>query len=454
MDHTIEELSPVKRKISISVPAAGVNAILDATIRNFGQDLSLDGFRKGKVPPKVIESRFGEEIINRATDTLVNMQVSSLLEEKNINPITRIQFEGEKIARDTDFSFSFSFEILPEIPLPENLEELSVEVQGPDLKPEDVEAITRRLRQAMATLEEVTENRLPQDGDVVLVDVDGTFEGKPVPGMKADNFLMQLKSSENPMEVDTIIRKLHVGETLNDTLICPEDYPDPTLRGKNLDVKVTLHKIQTEVPAEMDEEFAKRVGFEDLGKMRKAIFEQALNNKLTEVKAAGQKKLLDSILEPLDFPLPESMVNNMLAEYLNEARVFLQRQGIDPETMTETLKNMRDEGLEQAKAQAKIQAFLLSLAFRENIKVSEQEADRQIREMASESGQDYLKLRDQLWQTGLIHDVQERIMAGKAMDLLYNKAKKIVVDENGTPLPPPEVVTDEAAIQKMMDDAE
>ncbi len=454
MDYTIEELSPVKRKISIKVPAAGVDTILDATIRNYGQDLSLDGFRKGKVPPKVIESRFGEEIINRATDTLVNMQVSGVLEEKNINPITRIQFEGEKIARNTDFTFSFTFEVLPEIPLPENLEELSVEVQGPDLKPEDVEAITRRLRQAMATLEDVTENRLPQDNDVVLVDVDGAFEGKPVPGMKADNFLMQLKPSDNPMEVDTIIRKLHVGETTEGTLLCPADYPDPTLRGKELSVKVTLHKIQTEVPAEMDEEFAKRAGFEDLGKMRKAIFEQALNNKLTEVKSAGQKKLLDSLVAPLDFPLPESMVNGLLAEYLSEARTFLQRQGLDNETMTETLKNMRDEGLEQAKEQAKVQAFLLALAFRENIKVSEQEADRQIREMAAESGQDYLKLRDQLWQTGLIHDIQERMMAGKAMDLLYNKAKKIVVDENGNPLPPPDVVTDEAAIQKMMDGAE
>lgn len=452
MEHSIEVVSPVQRKISVTVPAAGVNAVIDSAIRNYGANLTLDGFRKGKVPARVIEKRFPEEIIARATDSLVNMQVSAILEKEDLNPVNRIEFEsGEnpQVARDQDFSFSFSFEILPDnIQLPEDLSALSVEVEAPDLKPEEVESISTRIRKTMATLEEVTEKRLPQDDDVVLVDVDGTVDGNAVPGMKADNFLMQLhapKEGDKPAEVDEIIRTLHAGEEGQGTMICPEDHPDPTLRGKTMDLKVKVHRISREALPELDDEFAKKVGFEDIGKLRKAIFEQAMSNKLKEIRSKGEQKLLDSVLDAQDFPLPESMVNKHLNEYLAEARNYLMRQGLDQNAIADTLKNMKEEGLVQARMQAKAQAFLMALAFRENIKVTEQEADRQIMQMAQESKQDFAKLRDAIWQNGMINDIQERLMAGKALDLMYTKAKKIVVGPDGKPLPPPEMVEGEKA---------
>lgn len=460
MDHTIENVSELQRKVSLTVPAAGVNAMIDSAVRRFGADLALDGFRKGKVPAKVVEKRFPSEITDQATDALVNMQISRILEQENINPISRIQFDGGKVSRDEDFSFSFSFEVLPAIALPEDLSALSVEVGSPDLKVEDVDGITRRIRQALASLEEVTESRLPENGDVVLVDVDGMHDGVSVPGMKADNYMIQLREPKEGVketEVDLLIRRLRAGEEGHDTMICPDDHPDPTLRGKTIDLTVRMKKIHKETLPDLDEEFAKKVGFEDLGKLRKAIFEQAMNNKLKEVKEQGQKKLLDGLLDALDFPLPESMVNAHLAGYLTEARDYLTRQGLPAESVNETLKNMRDEGLIQAKMQAKAQAFLTALAFRENIKVTEREADQQIMEMARESNQDFHSLRETLWQNGMINDIQERLMATKALDLLYNKAKKIVVGPDGQPLPPPEIVTGDnaaKAAEDMVADAE
>ena len=94
------------------LPAAGVNAVLDSTVRGFGANLSLDGFRKGKVPARVIERRFPEEIVSRATETLVNGQVSEILEKEGLNPISRIEFDSgdaRQVERDQSFSFTFSF---------------------------------------------------------------------------------------------------------------------------------------------------------------------------------------------------------------------------------------------------------------------------------------------------------------------------------------------------------
>lgn len=459
MEHSIEVVSPVARKISVTVPAAGVNAVLDSTVRGFGANLSLDGFRKGKVPARVIERRFPEEIVSRATENLVNSQVSEILEKENLNPINRVEFESgdaAQVERGKDFSFTFSFEILPDsIRLPEDMGALSVEVGAPDLQPEEVAGIILRIRKSMATLEEVTENRLPQDGDVVLVDVEGSVDGKPAPGMSAQNFLMQLqapKEGDKPAEVDDLVRTLHVGEEGEGSMVASEDHPDPSLRGQTIQIKAKLHRISREVLPELDDEFAKKAGFEDLGKLRQAILDQAMNNKLREVRSKGQRKLLDSLLDAQDFPLPETLVDKHLNEYLAEARDSLTRQGLDENAIADTLKNMRDEGLVQARMQAKAQAFLMALAFRENIKVAQQEADRYIYQMAQETKQDFAKLREAIWQNGMIHDIQERLMAAKALDLLYSKAQKIVVDADGKPLPAPG--TEGAAEEKAAGPAE
>lgn len=459
MEHSIEVVSPVARKISVTVPAAGVNAVLDSTVRGFGANLSLDGFRKGKVPARVIERRFPEEILSRATEHLVNSQVSDILEKENLNPVSRVEFasgDTAQVERDKDFAFIFSFEILPDsIQLPEDMAALSVDVGAPDLQPEEVAGILLRVRKSMATLEDVTENRLPQDGDVVLADVEATVDGKPVPGMSAQNFLLQVhapREDGKPAEMEDIVRTLRVGEEGEGSMVVPEDHPDPTLRGRTVQLKAKLHKISRELLPEIDDEFAAKVGFEDLGKLRQAVLDQAMNNKLREIRSKGQRKLLDGLLDAQDFPLPETMVEKHLNEYLAEARDSLTRQGLDQNAIADTLKSMRDEGMVQARMQAKAQAFLMALAFRENIKVAQQEADRYILQMAQETKQDFAQLREAIWQNGMIHDIQERLMAGKALDLLYSKAQKIVVDADGKPVPAPE--TDGPAGEQAAEPAE
>ena len=122
MEHSVETVSPVQRKITVSVPAADVDRAIDKAVRRFGADLILPGFRKGKVPAKVLEKRFGNEIYARATDTLVNEAIAEILDKEKLHPMSRIQFEGEgsQAARGKDFSFGFSFEVLSDdIKLPE-----------------------------------------------------------------------------------------------------------------------------------------------------------------------------------------------------------------------------------------------------------------------------------------------------------------------------------------------
>ena len=433
MAHSIEVVSPVSRKISVTVPAEEVNAALNAAAREVGASVTLPGFRKGKAPVSVIEKRFAGEVISRATESLVERRVADILKEEDIKPMSRLDYEGGQIVRGQDLSFSFSFETLPDdVKLPEDLSALTVEMDSSEATEEEIEAFTKRLLKSTATLEEVKESRLPENGDIVTIDVDGQVDGKSVPGMKVENYSIQLsepKEGKELSELDNIIRSLHAGEEGDGTMVCPEDHIDESLRGKTVALHVKLNKISREILPELDEEFAKKVGFPDLATLQKMLADQANHNKAASARSEAEKKLLDSVLEGQDFPLPEAVVKYQQVEYENEIREYLGQQGLDKAAIDESLKNMEAETRKQAEERARVQVFLTALARREKLEVSAQEVDMQIMQMAREYKQDFRKLRDALYQNGAVNDIQDRMLISKAMSLLFDKAQKVAPAE-------------------------
>ena len=433
MAHSIEVVSPVSRKISVTVPAEEVNAALNAAAREVGASVTLPGFRKGKAPVSVIEKRFAGEVLSRASETLVERRVADILKEEDIKPLSRLDYNGDQITRGKDFNFSFSFETLPDdIRLPEDLSALSVEMDSSEATEEEVEAFTRRLLKSTATLEEVKEARLPENGDIVTIDVDGDVEGKSVPGMKVENYSIQLSEpaeGKELSELDNIIRGLHAGEEGTGTMVCPEDHIDESLRGKTVNLRVKLNKISHEILPELDEDYAKKLGFPDLAALKKMLADQASHNKVASARSAAEQKLIASALEGQDFPLPEAVVKNQQVEYENEIREYLSQQGLDKAAIDESVKNMEGEIRTRGEERARVQVFLTALARREKLEVSAQEVDMQIMQMAREYKQDFRKLREALYQNGAVNDIQDRMLNSKAMSLMFDKAQKVAPAE-------------------------
>lgn len=433
MAHSIEVVSPVSRKISVTVPAEEVNAALNAAAREVGASVTLPGFRKGKAPVSVIEKRFAGEVLSRASETLVERRVADILKEEDIKPLSRLDYNGDQITRGKDFNFSFSFETLPDdIRLPEDLSALSVEMDSSEATEKEVEAFTRRLLKSTATLEEVKEARLPENGDIVTIDVDGDVEGKSVPGMKVENYSIQLSEpaeGKELSELDNIIRGLHAGEEGTGTMVCPEDHIDESLRGKTVNLRVKLNKISREILPELDEDYAKKLGFPDLAALKKMLADQASHNKVASARSAAEQKLIASALEGQDFPLPEAVVKNQQVEYENEIREYLSQQGLDKAAIDESVKNMEGEIRTRGEERARVQVFLTALARREKLEVSAQEVDMQIMQMAREYKQDFRKLREALYQNGAVNDIQDRMLNSKAMSLMFDKAQKVAPAE-------------------------
>lgn len=439
MSYTIESPQETERLITFTIDEKAVNAAITSTLREYAKTIDIKGFRKGKVPHSVIEQRYKEDVYSHATDTLVNDQVNAALEAEKIRPISAVKFADKdnppKLVRDTECVFACTFDVLPAIEIPEDFSTLTVNVETPELTAEEKASVTNQLRQSMATLEDVEENRKPEMGDVLLVDVEGTVDGEPVPGMAAQNFQMQLREENKNKEVDELVCSIFAGEEAKGTMICPEDFPEASFRGKTIDLTVKLHKIQKQNMPEFDEEFAKQIGFESVEKLEQAITYQAMNNKMSSVKSKAQEELLQSILKDLDFTLPETMVRAAVSNFMAEAQHHLSQRNTSSDDMVTALAEMKEKAEENAKKDTKAHVYLLSVAHKKEFNVTSQEIDAYIQQLAAETRQDVERIRNHIANSGMVHEIQERILAGKALDYMYGQAQKTVVDAEGNPIP-------------------
>ena len=439
MNYHLEDTSDLEKELSLHIPAENVNRALDAVIEERRKHLSLDGFRRGMVPPNVVEARFGKEIAVQATEELIRTTVDDILNKEALVPVSGLQFNGNDmhcLCRNQDFDICCSFEVMPAVPLPD-LSELSIEVEEILPKPEDVRRTSRLLIRRFATLEGIADQEFPVNGNIVLVDMTASSDGRIFIGGNVTRRYMQLGDGSNIPEVEAVIRSLKAGEEGSGSFLCPQDYIDPSLRGKPVEFMVKLHKVFKEKLPEFNDDLAHAMGQPSVSALRKYLYDYEFNRELKELKEQTRQKLLENVLETMDFPLPRCMVNKAVGAYLNRTGEVLAAAGLTVEEKENILLQVREEAQLHARRQVKAQCFLMAVGNRDHIQVYEKDADSAIRRMAEESGQAYETLRERLWQSGAISDLQEQLLADKALDHMYAKARKIVVDANGIPVTPP-----------------
>lgn len=429
MEYSIEKTSPTSVSLAVTCSADEVKKAFDRAAKAIGKGMNLPGFRVGKIPVNVIKSRFASRVAADATEILADDTMMDILKKEGIRPLCPSQYHGEPAQEGKEFAFSSTFDTLPEVDLPD-LETLSVVV--PDPAPGD-DALNAMLDQALrrvAAYEDVTD-RKPQDHDLLTVDVRGTVDGRSLPGMTADNFRLQLlpvRPGAKVPEMDPIVRALNVGERGQGVMICPDNYPDPTLRGREVQLDVVLRRIQREVLPPLTDETAQKLGFKTFDDLKQEVWQQTFAAHMRQIQREGKHRLMEEQLARLDFPLPESLVQRFYREHLRDAEHYLKKQHADEQTIRETLEHMHDEAMEFARKKAKGHTFFLALAQREGISVSAREAEEAVRSMTKGTGQNYEDLRKTIWETGVITAMQERMIVDRALDRLYGAARKVMAE--------------------------
>lgn len=427
MEYKVEELSPVKRKINIQVPVEEVNAALSAAVALYRHRYEIKGFRRGKAPSSVVEGKYRSQIYPEATTDLVNYQINEALGGLGIMPLSRIDVDAKELVRDQEFNYSVEFEVAPDFALPE-YDGLAVDVEKAEVKDEEVKEVEKRILVNAATVKPIEVVRSATDGDIVVVTFGAYKDGEIYQGIQAENFELTLGEKQALPEFEDMIKTLKTGEQGECEIAFPEDFINPAMAGQNLTMRATLHSIKERILPELTDEVAKRAGgFESVEKMREAISKSYLQSREQLNKANAQKKLLDQMLAQIEFPLPPSMVENRIDRLLADLEQKLDRQGKSLGALGKSMEELREGHRPQAEEAVRGEILLLAIAKKENLEVKPEEIDVALTQVARQHGQDLLSVKQYYEENNLIFPLKDRLLADKAIELVYARAAKTEV---------------------------
>ncbi len=427
MEYIVEDVSAVKKKVNITVDPKEVDAAIMAAVALYRTSVQIDGFRKGKVPASVIEKRFQEKIYQEAKQDLVNVHINQVMQDLEVNPLSGIDFDGKDLVRDVAYEYSISFEVLPIFDLP-NYEGIEVVQEKAVVKPEEIDEFIERIRKDRAKLEPAEGNGPAVDGQVVELDFAAFENGVAIEGISAQNFQMNLGEGQALEDFENLVKGTALGETKEGEVKFPEDFLAPDLAGKTITMKVTVHAIKERKLPELNDELAKSMGQESVDKLREAFVDSYTRSRTSLHKGAAQKQLVDTVLKMVEFELPESLLDNHIRSLVAERKAQVERQGRSIESLGKNLEELMAEARPEAEGITRAQVLLMAIAKKEGLEVQEQEVDMAIYQMAQRSGQDFKQLKDEYVNSGAIFTLRDRILADKAMEAMYTKAKVTEVD--------------------------
>ncbi len=427
MEYKVEELSPVKRKVTVDVGVEEVHAALAATVALYRKGADIKGFRKGKVPSSVVESKFRKQIYGEATSDLINYHINEIMGELGLSPLSRIDVDATEMIRDEAFSYSFAFEVAPKFDLPD-YKGLAVDEEDTVADPTKIEEVIERIRQNMAKTVIIKEERPVADGDIAVIDFQAFQDGAPMEGVAANKFELPLGEGNSLEDFEAIVIGMTPGQTNERELTFPADFINDKLAGQTVNMQITLHAIKVRELPEINDDFAELAGgYKNVQELRDAIEKSYVSTRKQLVKGDAQKKLLDQIKAQVSFELPESIVEEQIDKQIAELRGTLERQGKSLDSLGRTPRELRDEQRPMAEDVVKSSLVLLAIASAEDLAVTPQEVDLVLQKMAASTGQDFHAIKDYYEQHNLMIPLKDRVLADKAMDLIYSNAQVTLV---------------------------
>jgi len=423
MDYNVTEVSPVETKVEVKVPAEEINASLAVTTAMYRRNLDLRGFRKGKVPSSIVESKFRKQILREAANDLMNVHINEIMSTLKYLAIAKLDVSPVELEKDKEIEYVITFEHCPNFDLPE-YKGLEIEEEEAQTKEDEVSQVIERIRGNLAELKVVKEARLPKDGDVAVVSFNATQNGEPLPGVRAENFQLSLGENQALPDFEALVKTTMPGADNSGTLGFPADFINQELAGKTVDLNITVHVIKEKELPPIDDELAQKAGnFENLEKLKEAISRSYVQSRQQLYRATAQKKLLDELLAKVDFPLPPSLVEEQVEILVEDAKGKIERQGKAPEALGKSDEDLRKDFEPKAREIVKAQLFLIKLSDKESIETTPQEMDAYFMQVASRTGQDLLAVKQHYEEKGLIVPVRDKILADKAMEFVYSQAK-------------------------------
>jgi trigger factor len=305
----IEKTGENTVRLKIAVPAEAVAAALDAEYRRYAREVSMPGFRKGKVPRRVIEKRYGKSILDDVVGDTVAESLDETIKGNELDVIGTPAVKVEPYDGTGDLVYSAEVDVYPEFELPKVGSILSkIKVRKPKVTDKDVDAALENLRAANATLEPITD-RPSEDGDMVIL----RFLAETPPGFEKD--VIRIWANKNPDDFAGRQALGHMtGDTFSLVIKYPDDFGDKTAAGTERNEPVEVIEVKTPVPPELDDDFAADLDFDDLGALREDVRGKLLTRDAAKARTEAFDELVSRVAAKVEIPMSETFVEKATAD--------------------------------------------------------------------------------------------------------------------------------------------
>ena len=417
MQVSVETIEGLKRKMTIAIPGDKVDTAVNDRLQDTARTLQLKGFRKGKVPVKVVKSKFGEGVRQEVVGELMNQGYYDALNQERLKPASQPQIEATKLQEGEDLEFIAIFEVYPEIELPE-FSKITVDMLTAEITDTDVDEMVETLRKQRRTWEKI--DRAAQDKDMVDIDYLGKKNGEEFEGGQMKGANLELGSGRMIAGFEQGIVGRKAGEVFTLNLEFPQQYHSEELAGQAVQFDITLNSVSEEILPEIDEEFFRSFGVEEGGEG--AFRKEVSNNMSREMKTASRSKfknkIMDAVIDLVDITVPEALITAEVQQMKNQA---IQRMGGGNEADPSMLPD--EPFQEQAKRRASLGLVLGEVIQEQNLRADPAKVRESVEELAStyESPDDVVN-----WYYGnkeQLATIESTVLEDQVFDYIIDQAK-------------------------------
>ena len=427
MSLQVEKLEKNMAKLTIEASAEDFEKAIQKVYLKARGRINIPGFRKGKAPRKLIEKMYGTGVFYEdAANDLIPTAYAEALKDCDLEIVSRPEINVTQIESGKPFIFTAEVAVKPEVTLGEykgvEVEKSDVEVTDEDINKE----VDKERENNSRTID--VDDRAVESGDIIKLDFDGSVDGVPFAGGKAENYTLTIGSGSVIPGFEDQLIGTKIGEDKDVTVTFPEDYHEKSLAGKEAVFKCKVNAITVKELPDADDEFASEVSeFETLAEYKEDIKKKLTEKKEKEARAKKEAQAVEKAVENATMEIPDAMIDTQVQSMMEDFARRMQSQGLSLEQYFQftgmDAKKMHDQMKPEALKRIQNSLVLEAVAKAENIEISDEKVDEEIAKMAEAYKMEVEKLK------GIIGDserdqMKKDLAVQAAADLIADAAKE------------------------------
>ena len=413
---TIETTQGLERRVSITIPADSVKSAVREELKRVAKNARVDGFRKGKVPPHIIEQRFGASVRNDVLNDLLPRYFFDLMFQEKVNLAGRPTFAVDSYEEGKDLQFTATFEVYPEVKL-QGLENIKVEKPTVEITEADIDKMVNVLRKQQATWAETQDAAKAEDR--VTLDFSGSIDGEEFEGGKASDFVLLMGQGRMIPGFEEGIVGHKAGDQFDINVTFPAEYHSENLKGKAAKFAVTLKKVEVMVLPELTDEFVSKFGpnsktVADLRVEIKKNMERELKNALV---SRVKNQVIDGLIEQNPLDVPAAAIEQEIEVLRNQAA---QRFGGNAQQAAQLPRELFEE---QAKRRVQVGLLFSEVIASNELKADEARVKAMIEDIASAYEQPAEVIEYYNKNKELMNNIRNVVLEEQAVDAVLAKAQ-------------------------------